>query len=357
MRINKLIAALLLVIFSNITLSESFYNNLSAEENIVADLLIASSNPVKIKIGAKILHSQTKPRTDFLDIAAFKVTETQAVDVDAASWLIKAIGNSSRKRYLNFLNDTLQENADNRKLVKYLKQAIANIETSENEVMFDINAFDKKGLFQNYKKTDTNIIFEENHIEKANAGDSLNDVYEKLGHPSEISSWSKVKRFGAGPWGKSVRIENFKLIYSNSGYITFDSIGGLFIAQEVINFKSKFGLGSADIYADLGKTLLSADGVESQVIAKRLIRERRYQEAYFDSAAEKLWIEKNSADPYMINAIAHLVRYIGNGKNPRYTSFVKRVIDETKHNKLRKHAKKALKGLPKDIEGVTQYTP
>jgi hypothetical protein len=298
-----------------------------------------------------------------LDLAAFRADKLHTTYIDTTAWLIKAIGQSSRQRYLSFLNE-MKAKTDNGKLLRYLNESIKKVTNSFNETSFMLNDHNNSEALKSLTQLNTKNGLPENHIDAIENGDSVADVYRKIGYPSNISLWKSTKKIYVGyTWGgrKNITINNFQLVYKGSGAIDFDSVDGQYIVVKKIKTQSQSQINGSsntgsDLYGNLDRNLSYADGIESQRIAKKLARDKQYSQENFDIAAKKIWAERKTNDPYMVDAVSHLVRYIGSGKNPRYTSFVERVIEEADNRKIRKHAKKAFRSLPKNTSGANQYT-
>jgi len=359
----KRIVLLFILLLPSLAYSNA-YSSLTPREHLIANLLMVEASAEKSKVAAKILYETPEPNTLLLDLAAVRTDKLKSTYIDTTAWLIKSIGVSSRQRYANFLQE-MKKNTDNGKLLRYLNESLEKVENADKETSFILGNYNNSAELESLTQLNTKNELPENHIDSIENGDSIDDVYRKIGYPSSTSLWQKIKQIYVGyTWGgrKNITINNAQLIYNGSGKIDLDSINGQYIVVKKIKTSSKTQTNNntnlrGDFYINLDTNLSNADGIESQRIAKKLSKDKKYAQEYFDIAAKKIWAERLSNDPYMSDGIAHLVRYIGNGKNPRYTSFVERVIEETDNSKLRKHAKKALRSLPKETNGITQYIP
>ncbi len=354
---TQAIKSIIWIILISFGLSAHAYenNNLTPKDHVIANLLSSESTTEQVKIAGKILYSDPKPNIDLLDIAALQVTQLHLTDDDTAAWLIKAIGQSKRNRYEKFLTD-FRKKTTNKKIIKYLNNALKAVKKSPREENLDISQLDSGLLLKKPANLNVKKAFNNEHIDSIDEGDSLEAVYKKVGRPSNVSDWKTTKRVYVGyTWSgrKDITTSDFQLIYDGSGYINFHSSKNNYVVAKVIR-TSKVVID--DSQSSLGE-LIRADGIESQKIAKTLVRGKQYSINDLDTAAQKVWIEKNSTDPYMVDAVAYLCRYIGNSKNPRYHSVLKQVVSESSTRKIRKYAKKYSKVLSSGHEDVEQYQP
>lgn len=333
-------------------------NNLRPLEHLVANLLSPDSYPVPVKLGAKTLATMPNPKADLLDLAAYQITQMNATQTDTTAWLIKALGISKRKRYLVFLQE-FSSQTDNRKLIKYLNSSISEIEKSrkQSEESFSIDDFNVGLARQAIANSNAQEPFPNNHLNRVRNGETIDSIYRKLGKPSSISIWSSNKVINMGFRRQRIEVTDFTLIYDGAGDINLESKKGIHVAVKISREYLVADNDREDKRLYRHQELLTANGVLSQQIAKRLSREKRYNTKYLDIVSEKIWIERDSKDPHMIDAIAHLCRHIGNSRNSRYFLLLDTVASESSAKKIRKYAKKYRKSVKRNWRDEEQYDP
>lgn len=173
-------------------------------------------------------------------------------------------------------------------------------------------------------------------------GESESLVVSKLGKPDGVS-----KHSGNAFTGKPGSIT---YQYKGLGNIQFSARNEkpLFIERvtPTVNF-------SNDISSI--KKQLDSTGTTLQTLTKGYYQQDDIEIEVLDLFAEKIWDDKETDDPYVVDALAWLCKTLSKSNNSRYRSLLQNIANEASSKKLRKHAKENLDLLP--ATEVEQFMP
>lgn len=316
---------------------------------MIASLLISDS-PAELRVAGKILEEEINPNVDLIDLAAMKLLinheKTDSYNVDANAWLIKAIKHSGYKRYLPLFND-IRNKSNIEKIQKYLDKAIPSL-TKGNNSYFNVSEYNFDEVSSTILTKAATSNFPYSHIDSVAKGEDIEEIYKRLGYPSRVSYYINSKWM---PFVGKVKLEDAKLIYQGSGDIQLVNRGGKQIVHAAIPEKM------FTIADNLNQDLVNANGTRTIILAKTLYKNKDYSEDLLDSAADKIWAERKNKDVSMIDGVAWLCKYLGQSKNSRYYSFLKKLIDSNDNKKIIKYAKSSIKFISNNGQITDSYTP
>lgn len=173
-------------------------------------------------------------------------------------------------------------------------------------------------------------------------GESESLVVSKLGKPDGVSIY-KGNAFTGKPGSITYQ-------YNGLGNIQFSAQNEKPLFIERVTSAVKF---SNDIPSI--KMQLASTGPTLQSLAKGYWQQNNIEVEILDLFAEKIWSEKGTDDPYVVDALAWLCKTLSKSNNSRYRSLLQDIANEASSKKLKKHAKENLDLLP--TTKVEQFIP
>lgn len=341
----------LALIFSMVINSQLVFATFEYKEHMIARLLI-SEEAMEIKVAGKILEEIVNPNVDLTDLAALRLLQNYSSQeknhIDANAWLIRALKQSKNKRYLKLLTN-IRSNTDNDKLLKYLNGAIPNLTEGNDDNSINTDSINYTELSESILQSLSIVTFSYGHIDSVVQGETIKEVYNKLGYPSEVSFYIHSKRI---PFVGRVKLQDALLIYEGSGSIKLRSLGG-----DQLVYTTEPEKQPSVVAEELNSILGHATAERTRILAKQLYKNKDYNHKLLDAAANKAWVERNSQDPIMADSVAWLCRFIGDSKNPRYYNLMKQLVGSTENKKILKYAKKSLSLLPNDDKKNGIFSP
>lgn len=176
-----------------------------------------------------------------------------------------------------------------------------------------------------------------------NIGESADSVVHKLGKPTNIIENRKRDYYG----------NNFTTYeYHNLGSIRFLGVSPDIKTVQMLTPRVEAN-GSPE---ELREKISVTPATELRILAKAYFLNDTPDISYLDVLADKIWIERNSPDETMIDAVAYLCLTLGKSSNARYRDFLTNLSQKSTSKKIQKYAKKQLKLLPNDSSAV-QFIP
>ena len=174
------------------------------------------------------------------------------------------------------------------------------------------------------------------------SGESKNLIIAKLGEPDSISKYGGNFLIEKPP---SVTYQ-----YEGLGSIQFSARNSeaLFVEKVIPSIKQSANISS--IQKQLG-----SNGQTLQSIAKGYYQHNDLDIDMLDLFAEKIWTDKNTEDPYTVDALSWLCKVLAKSNNSRYRSLLQNVANVAGESKLRKYAASSLNLLP--TEETEQFLP
>lgn len=361
----RIILVFLCVVFTTLTTLPTFAVNtdqLKAKEYVIAELLTHTERK-HLTIAGKLLSQSPHYQRDLFDMAAYQAWQHHNEHLDASAWLIKAIGNSSDPRYKPILNK-IKQSAKNKKIHKYNNAALKNITGSVEDDIFTLENYDFVSVRENILNSRSKGLFKKDHIANIKIDDSLDDVFNKLGKPSRVSVFRKIKKTKYRPilGTYSQELHDFQLTYELSGIIRFHLVDKKYIVSDIIKdpfyeYPYENVLPVDNVDAKYQRLLSIKDPKETRKLVKEILRDKTYEKNNLDIAAYKIWLEKDNDDKSMLDAMALLITHIGKSKNGRYRVFLTHLMEESSEAEITSHARVALKYSYKNIDNIKQFVP
>lgn len=320
---------------------------MQGKEKIYARLLL-SENTDEIKLGAKALHNDLLANTMLWDLAAYQLSVIankagNAETEDTAAWLIKAIGQSQQAQYRIIL-EQLNNAEQNRKLTRYLTQAINKLEKttqpSFDVTTFDINAVQAALLADADKAEATQTGFD-----SIQPGTELTAVLDVLGQPDGVGQY--IRQFNRPFVGRQT-FQNLRLSYLNLGSMEFN------YEHDSWRLRTKAVQAATDIsvvdqqYQDLLSRLLSNDRVQVVTAAKEAISLRLSDTEALDQIGQHIWNERATKDRHQADALAWLSKVLAASGNGRYKLLLATLGEHGANAKIVKYALNGAEKLPAD---------
>lgn len=174
------------------------------------------------------------------------------------------------------------------------------------------------------------------------SGESESLVVSKLGRPDGISKYS-----GNAFIGKRASVT---YQYKGLGDIQFSAQNEKPLFIERVTPAVRFSNDISSIEVQLGST-----GPTLQSLAKGYYQQDDIEIEVLDLFAEKIWGEKSTEDPYVVDALSWLCKVLSKSNNSRYRSLLQDIADEASAKKLRKYAENSVDLLP--ATEVEQFIP
>lgn len=186
------------------------------------------------------------------------------------------------------------------------------------------------------------ILSKEELFLNLSSGESEKLVVSKIGRPDSIS------KYGGNFLIEKPASVTYK--YEGLGEVQFSARNSkpLFIERVIPSVTSLNDIASI-------KMQLSSAGVTLQSLAQGYYLRDDIKVGALDLFAEKIWVDKNTEDSYVIDALSWLCKVLAKSNNSRYRSLLQDVANEANSSKLRKYAKNSL-GLLSEKE-VDQFVP
>lgn len=322
-------------------------NAMDREEQLYAELLMRD-NTLHVKVAAQSIYNKKIENIELVDIAAEvlgqSVMQGNSLNTDTQAWLAKAIGASGNQRYTNFLNKILDLDVTS-KLKKYVKKSLKHlVNKSDTEfILGKINLAAASSVIDKNQLVSKPVATQDS-FNSVHTGDTINQVFGKLGNPDNIEVVFGTKR---QHWVGDVSYSMLKLVYKELGklnlYFSLKSQND-WVVRQVLSDKPFDGQLSQHPMMDESPLM-----VRSYI--KGLIQQTSATELDRDLIAERLYRDLNNED--FADALSWGCKLLGLSGNGRYRSVLESTIENSTLRKLRKYAKKSLKKIPQG--DVKQY--
>lgn len=309
--------------------------DLSRYEQVTLKLLL-SENVEELRLGIRNVIFNHQRQLLLQDVVAHILGEydqgSRVFHTDNVALLVRALGESESKRYLPFV----QKNAKHEvgKIVKYARRAVRKMSRDAAPLTLD----------QNWRKSALKLLLSkpigsENLFRSVSRPMVLEKVLADLGVPNkvEIVNVSKHK-----PWVGMIREPFMTLNYTNVGRVIFNWIDKQWVVHKVQVFhtggetagdmKDKIQTDNAQYLRSLARKMYDTNEKDDEILSLVVVRLRQ------DIAAK---------DKNLVDALAWFCRVLGQTADAKYLPVLKEIASNAGSSKLRRHAKKAAKMIPK----------
>lgn len=315
-------------------------SGISRYRNYSITWLLTADDPSRIKFGAQWLERDSQYATLLGDFAALPLWEysqgTRSLDPDTVAWLARALGTTGSRRYQPLLEKIASANPG--KISNYANQSLSKLTDSAPEY---IPAANQREQIRSSLSSDRDS-------EPANDGSLIDlhegmwieEVFEKLGYPSDINTVSRSRRV---PFVGRVYVDNLLLVYGSKGSIEFDHDRGDWYVTAV---KPRLVLrtdGSAG--DDVVEGILSPNVAMFREVARRASQMGASDGPTLEAAALRLRADMKTDDDKLADGLAYLCVMLGNTGDASYRELLTEVGKDATRTRLRKHAAKALEKL------------
>lgn len=215
----------------------------------------------------------------------------------------------------------------------------------------DLKGNIKSNIIGNLSETDKIDILNKRKLKSNNPEtQSRDDIY--LNISTGESGTSIIKKLGSPTTIIEGELNGFTARKSDTQYI-YDDLGTIYLQgkdkDSLFVRKTKKKKKTIKVDFDMNsikKDLEKNEGETLQIMAKAYFHNKENRVEALDLFAQKIWEQRNSENPYTIDALAFLAITIGASKNPRYFDALEKTSKDTNSKKLLKHLKKNIKKLP-----------
>lgn len=361
-RIRPSLFVAFLSLFAAVTCASAseFYQGV---DHAVATYL-SETSAVQVKVGVKILYGRDEKPAELLDVAAGILAdhyqEPSEYWVDTLAWIVRLLGDTGEERFLPLINKVVSGSTE-RKLQRYAVGALENYAnpaaTPEGFTPVDLEQFRQKVAASLAKEK-----FPQDFLNSVKVGDTMAEVYEKLGKPSEVTLFNyKMHKRYAG----TISLDHLNLIYRGAGEIHFNSVAGQYVVESTSAYVSPIQFDSVEANPD-GNVELEAMIVrlakqissDVYIVQRRAIKELEY--AGIDDPRVFEPLKKNIEERLKAldkgesaGEISWLIKGLAYSGNLAYEPFLLDIIDNIDNRKIERHTRTAVSLL----EDYSAYNP
>jgi hypothetical protein len=308
--------------------------------------LLTADDPSRIKLGAQWLERDSQYANRYGDLAALSLWEfsrgTRSLDPDTVAWLARALGSTHSRRYQSLLEKVASANPG--KIAGYANQSLSKLTEAAPE-------YDPAGNQRAQIRNSLNGDREAEPLKDASlidlhAGMWIEEVFEKLGYPSDISV---VRRSRRAPFVGRIYVDNLLLTYGSNGTIEFDRDRGDWYVGVVSPRLMLRTDGTAS--DDIVQGILSQNVAVFREVARRASQLGASDTATLEAADVRLRADMKTDDDKLADGLAYLCIMIGNAGDASYRDLLAEVVRDATRTRLRKHAAAALEKLSRPTVG------
>ncbi|MFT7560594.1 MAG: hypothetical protein ACI93R_002516 [Flavobacteriales bacterium] len=351
---NILRFVLLLAFFTPFSLYavSSSGKDYQATTHVVANLLLSPKNEHR-KLAAKMLAAIHKPNEQTLDLIAYRFAKSYDVytesEIDTVTWYLQALSTSQTDRYSELVSEVATKTKHNKKIQRYIKKFKKRTRKARKSDSFKLSDVNYRVLRNAIRASNLSGYLDVELSSRVFDGDTVNDVYRKLGNPSSVSFTSKKSSVSNSRTDKiKVSAKLLTLNYNGFGNVAFDRFNDKYrvvLDRSTLDARgtSKFGT-----YYDKLDVIRSSNAHELRLYSGFLYYCQEMGDAYLDAMARRVWGSRSTNDKLVLEAMVNFVDFIARSKNPRYTLFLRHLVKhKTKHKSLNVAATRALSEMPR----------
>lgn len=311
--------------------------------DLMVQKMLLVDEPGVNKLAAKIAFNEKLKGDKTIELFSYRLTESlkKNSDIDLLSWYTKAIGASRDPRFKSQLNNIFDNTANN-KLKKYAKKASKKLGKELVEGQFSVQNFDFERTKSQLKESYEKGLKKVDRIEGVTNGRDIKYVLSTLGLPNNIEQeFVTIRR----PYVGAIVTQRLILKYDDAGNVRMGYAGGQLIVERVNAAIEMPKIATDSENAHLIEPILSGTPMQYRQTAQTIYRDGNFEDEILDAAAMRIWQDKDNSDSFAIDGVAWLLKCLGASGNPRYKTFINRVIAESSVRKIQKYAKRASTSL------------
>lgn len=223
---------LLALSFEPVLGSEGY--NFKDIDHVIANYF-AETSAAQIKTGAKILEQASPKNEQLLDVAATILEQNYQLNSDywedASAWLLRALGSSENMRY-SALVENIEASSKSGKIKRYAARALRELRKGGGgSKPFNTYKVNLEQYRTHVASLNPSKEFTPDYIGIVSVGDTLTEVYTKLGNPSSVGIYHFTTRKA---FAGTIQLEHLKLNYRGAGDIRFNSVSGEYIVDSIV---------------------------------------------------------------------------------------------------------------------------
>ncbi len=304
------------------------------------------------KLAAKISFNEKLGSKNTIELFAHNLSEgfKGSSDMDLLAWYSKAIGASEDPRFKSLLTHIIN-NTNESKLRKHANKASKKLGKKIVDEQFDAQKFDYESLKSRLETSYEAGIKNVEKIENVSEGNEIRLVLSTLGLPNNIEQeFVTIRR----PYVGAIVTQRLILKYDDVGNVRLGYTKGRLLVERVHAAIDMPKISANSKNAQIIEPILSGTPQQYRQAAQTIYKDGNFEDEILDAAAMRVWQDKDSSDPFAIDGVAWLLKCLGASANPRYKTFISRIIKESSVKKIRKYAKRASESL---LEGdVEQFS-
>jgi hypothetical protein len=315
-------------------------SSISRYRNYSIIWLLTADDPMRVKLGAQWLERDSQYALQLGDFAALPLWEfsqgTRSLDPDTVAWLARALGSSGSRRYLPLLQKVASGSPG--KIANYANESISKLTASAPE--YDPAGATREQIRNTLSSERDGMPQLDGSLIDLHVGMWIEEVFEKLGYPSDISV---VRRSRRVPFAGRIYVDNLLLVFGNKGTVEFDHDRGDWYASVIAPHITLHTGGGTD--DDVVQGILSPNVAMFREVARRASQLGASDEATLKAAATRLRSDMKTDDDELADGLAYLCVLIGNSGDASYRDLLAQVSREATRTRLRKHAAVSLEKL------------
>jgi len=310
-------------------------SDLSRYEQVTLKLLL-SENVEELRLGIRNVIYNHQQQLLLQDVVAHILVEydqgSRAFHTDNIALLVRALGESESKRYLPFAQKNTKHNVG--KIAKYARRAARKMNSDAEPLTVD----------QNWRVSAATLLLSkpvgsEKLFRSVSRPMIVEKVLADLGVPNkvEIVNVSKHK-----PWVGMVREPFLTLNYTGVGRVIFNWIDKQWQVHKVQAFHA-----GGESAGDMKDKIQTDNAQYLRSLARRMYDTNEKDDEVLSFVVARLRQDIATKDKNLVDALAWFCKVLGQAADPKYLPVLKEIAAKAGSSKLRRHAKKAVKMIPK----------